>query len=70
MCLSQNERIIKTQKLSLKNETCRLHVDKFNSEILEALIRTGLAERLDGHWYNVEKKTANDLDAFRVGRCE
>lgn len=59
--LKQNKYIIQRRKLSLKNEKSRLHIDKFNPEILEELTRMGLAERWDDVWYNVERTTAHEL---------
>lgn len=59
--LKRNAHIIKRRKLSLKTEKSRLHVDKFNPEILTELTRMGVAERVDWNWYNVERKTANEL---------
>lgn len=59
--LKRNENIIKRRKLSLRKEESRLHIDKFNPEVLEELTRMGLAERRAEVWYNVERKTANEL---------
>ena len=42
----------------------KLHVDKFDFEIFHELTQMGLAERIDNNWYNVEKKTANELMTF------
>ena len=40
---------------------CKLHVNKFDSNVFDYLMEIGLAERIDYNWYNVENKTANDL---------
>ena len=40
---------------------CKLHVNKFDSNVFDYLMEIGLAERIDYDWYNVENKTANDL---------
>lgn len=48
-------------KISLSHKQCKLHVNKFDSDVFNYLIEIGLAERIDCDWYNVENKTANDL---------
>lgn len=48
-------------KFSSTHKQCKLHVNKFDSDIFAYLIKVGLAERIDCNWYNVENKTANDL---------
>jgi len=40
---------------------CKLHINKFDSDVFDYLMEIGLAERIDYNWYNVENKTANDL---------
>lgn len=42
----------------------RLHIDKLDGEIFYHLTHWGLAERIDGYWYKVEKRTANELMTF------
>jgi hypothetical protein len=41
-----------------------IHADKFDQEIFYQLEQLGLAERSEGNWYSVEKKTANNLMIF------
>jgi hypothetical protein len=41
-----------------------IHADKFDQEIFYGLEQLGLAERADGNWYSVERKTANNLMSF------
>ncbi|MCB0745173.1 MAG: kinase [Ignavibacteriae bacterium] len=41
-----------------------IHADKFEGEIFYQLEQLGLAERSEGNWYSVEKKTANNLMNF------
>jgi hypothetical protein len=55
---------IHPEKFSLKKNGNKLHVDKFDFEIFHELTQMGLAERIDNNWYNVEKKTANELMTF------
>lgn len=43
---------------------CRLHADKLDAGIFYNLMHMGLAERIDDYWYNVEKKTADELMTF------
>lgn len=35
---------------------CKLHSNKFDSNVFDYLMEIGLAERMDYNWYNVEKK--------------
>ena len=42
----------------------RIHSGKFDSELFYSLSELGLAEKLDGNWYCVERKTANELMTF------
>lgn len=55
---------IHRDKFSFRKNTTHLHANKFDDEIFHHLIHMGLAERIDGYWYNVEKKTANELMIF------
>jgi hypothetical protein len=41
-----------------------INAEKFDSEIFYQLKQLGLAEKQDGSWYTVEKKTANELMTF------
>lgn len=41
--------------------TAQIHADKFDESIFQGLQDLGLAERGDGRWYSVEKRTANNL---------
>ncbi len=55
---------IHREKFSFRENGSKLHADKFDTEIFYALIQMGLAERIDDYWYNVEKKTADELMTF------
>lgn len=52
------------EKFSFRENGSKLHADKFDTEIFYALTQMGLAERIDDYWYNVEKKTADELMTF------
>lgn len=41
-----------------------IHADKFDGEIFYQLEQAGLASRIDGDWYSVESRTANELMSF------
>ena len=41
-----------------------IHTNKFDESIFHRLQEWGLAQRTDGPWYSVEKKTANSLMSF------
>lgn len=51
---------IHSNKFSKKN----IHADKFDENIFYNLEQLGLAEKAEGRWYSVEKKTANNLMSF------
>ncbi len=55
---------IHREKFSVGENGSKLHADKFDFEIFYALTQMGLAERIDSYWYNVEKRTANELMTF------
>ncbi len=55
---------IHREKFSFRENGNKLHADKFDTEIFYELTQMGLAERIDGYWYNVEKKTADELMTF------
>lgn len=55
---------IHREKFSFRENENRLHADKFDTEIFYDLTQMGLAERIDDYWYNVEKKTADELMTF------
>lgn len=38
-----------------------IHADKFDDNVFYSLQQLGLAERTEGNWYSVEKRTANSL---------
>jgi hypothetical protein len=42
----------------------RIHADKFDENVFYGLQELGLAERAEGRWYNVERRTANNLMKF------
>jgi hypothetical protein len=42
----------------------RIHSDKFDENVFHGLQELGLAERGEGRWYIVERKTANNLIKF------
>lgn len=39
----------------------QLHSEKFNSDIFDYLLGLGLAQKMKGNWYHVEKRTADEL---------
>ena len=41
--------------------TTKIHADKFDSQVFYELEQAGLAHKLDGEWYLVERTTANEL---------
>ena len=47
-----------------KFSRANIHADKFDQEIFYQLEQLGLAERSEGRWFSVEKKTANNLMNF------
>lgn len=47
-----------------KFQKTEIHADKFDQEIFYGLEQLGLAEKADGRWYSVEKRTANNLMKF------
>lgn len=55
---------IRREKFLLRGNSIRLHANKFDDEVFYQLIHMGLAEHIDGYWYNVEKQTANELMTF------
>lgn len=55
---------IPREKFSFRRNSTRLHANKFDDEVFYHLIHMGLAEQIDGYWYNVEKRTANELMTF------
>lgn len=57
---NQAHKIHRDKFLSLYKQ-CKLHANKFDSNVFDYLMEIGLAERMDYNWYNVENKTANDL---------
>lgn len=71
--LDKNQKFFRRQgKFCSSNATCRfrkencvqLHVNKFDNDVFYHLVQMGLAEKKDDYWYNVEKKTANELMTF------
>lgn len=58
---SNQAHIIHRDKSLSSYRQCKLHINKFDSDVFNYLMEIGLAERIDCNWYNVENKTANDL---------
>lgn len=58
---SNQAHIIHRDKSLSPYRQCKLHANKFDSNVFDYLMEIGLAERIDYNWYNVENKTANDL---------
>ncbi len=54
--------VINRQKFEPKKSD--IHVDKFDGEIFYQLEQAGLASQIDGDWYSVESKTANELMSY------
>lgn len=59
------------QKHFRKGKVSRIHYQKFGEELMEVLVRYGIARKFDYSWYNVESKTANlvmSYLAFYIGK--
>lgn len=44
--------------------SAKIHADKFDESVFYGLEHLGLAERMEGRWYSVERRTADQLMKF------
>ena len=54
----------KLSHLRNENRSVKIHTHKFDFSVFEELVKMGLAKRIDGFWFNVEERTANELMTF------
>lgn len=57
-------RIVFQEGLLYKGPYAKIHIEKFDYNILNEITQMGLARRLDEYWYQVEVNTAHELMTF------